>query len=44
VTSVVVDGKAASGGVIELRDDGREHTIAVRMGRVRPLPTSASPG
>jgi cellobiose phosphorylase len=44
VTSVVVDGKTASGGIVALRDDGREHSISVRMGRVRPLPTSASPG
>jgi cyclic beta-1,2-glucan synthetase len=44
VTSVALDGKVIPSGLVQLVDDGREHRIDVRMGRVRTLPTAGSPG
>jgi cyclic beta-1,2-glucan synthetase len=44
VSNVVVDGKAITSATIAMVDDGREHLIEIRMGRVRSLPTAASPG
>lgn len=44
VTSVLVDGKAISGHVIALSDDGRTHRVDIRMGRIRTLPTAGTPG
>lgn len=44
VTGIVLDGKAVTGDTIPFVDDGRQHRVDVRMGRLRPLPTAVSPG